>query len=79
MFVMFFTSSSMFCATPWLDTYWLMMMSSFSVLFCLGALSCLEDFLFKQVIGEERMVGVYGWLGVKTGALRLAIEFLPGK
>ena len=79
MFVMLVTSSSMFCATPWLDTYWLMMMSSFSVLFCLGALTCLQDLLFKQVIGVERMVGVYGWLGVKTGALRLAIEFLPGK
>ncbi|XP_071801418.1 monocarboxylate transporter 12-like [Asterias amurensis] len=78
MFVMLATSSAMFCATPWLDSYWLMMMSSFSVLFCLGVLTCLQDLLFKQVFGVERMVGVYGWLGLKTGALRLAIEFLPG-
>ncbi|XP_071800510.1 monocarboxylate transporter 12-like [Asterias amurensis] len=78
MFVMLFTSSAMFCATPWLDSYWLMMMSTFFVLFCLGALTCLQDLLFKQVLGVEKMVGVYGWLAVKGGVLRLVLVFLPG-
>ncbi len=79
MFVVTFISSAMFCATPWLNSYWLLMMSSLVALFCIGVLSCVQDLLYKQVLGEEKMVGMYGWFGVKLGVLRLVLEFLPGK
>ncbi|XP_071801420.1 monocarboxylate transporter 12-like isoform X2 [Asterias amurensis] len=76
--VMTIVSSAMLIATPWLNSYWLLMTSSSIFMFCIGITTCLQDVLFKQIFGAELLSGIFGWFGIKLTILRLCVEFIPG-
>ena len=72
-------SSVFYCASPWMTSYWTMMTSAFLILFADGVLSCQNDVIIKQVLGEDLLAGAFGWIAMKTTILTLALGFLPGR
>ena len=72
-------ASAMFYASPWLTWYWSMMMSSALILFCVGALLCLFEVLYKQFLGVNLLAGAIGWAGITSAIIRFSLVFLPGR
>ena len=72
-------ASGMFYATPWLTWYWSMMVSSVLTLFCVGALLCLFDVLYKQLLGVNLLAGAVGWAGIQFAIIRFSLLFFPGR
>ena len=71
-------ASAMFYATPWLTWYWSMMVSSVLTLFCVGAVLCLFDVLYKQLLGVNLLADAVGWAGIQFAIVRFSLLFLPG-
>ena len=72
-------ASAAYCASPWITSYWAMMVLSFLILFGDGILSTQNDVLVKQVLGDDVLVGAFGWIALKAAMLIFALGFLPGK
>ena len=79
MAILFSTAGAMFFATPWLNLYWELMLSAVLVLFSVGAVLCLFEVLFKQILGVELLTGALGWAGITIAVLRFTLVFIPGK
>ncbi|XP_071806976.1 monocarboxylate transporter 13-like [Asterias amurensis] len=78
MAILFSTAGAMFFATPWLNLYWELMLSAVLVLFSVGAVLCLFEVLFKQILGVELLTGALGWAGITIAVLRFTLVFIPG-
>ncbi|XP_038076752.1 monocarboxylate transporter 13-like [Patiria miniata] len=67
-----------FCTTPWLKSYWsIMLLSSLLLMTGYGLTICI-DVAVKQMLGVDLLAGVYGWIGILTTILRCTLGFLPG-
>ena len=79
MVILITIASAMFYATPWLTWYWSMMVSSVLTLSCMGAVLCLFDVLYKQLLGVNLLAGAIGWAGIQFAIIRFCLVFLPGR
>ncbi|XP_038078412.1 monocarboxylate transporter 12-like [Patiria miniata] len=70
--------SATYCATPWLTSYWAMMVSALIVLFSSGVITCQTDVLIKLVLGVELLSGAFAWIGLLTATFSFTMGFLPG-
>ncbi|XP_038075984.1 monocarboxylate transporter 12-like [Patiria miniata] len=76
---MFITiGSATYCATPWLTSYWAMMVSASMVLFCGGLITCQTDVLIKLILGVDLLSGAFAWMALLTSTLSFTMGFFPG-
>ena len=71
--------SMLYCATPWVTSYWLMILTSFLTLLNNGAFKPQMDVLIKELLPAESLVGAFGWTSLLTALLSFSLGFLPGK
>ncbi|XP_033638036.1 monocarboxylate transporter 12-like [Asterias rubens] len=70
--------ATIFYATPWLNSFWLLAVSSFVQFFFSGLNSVITELFFKQIMGADLLVGLYGWLGLIISLVYFSTGFLPG-
>ncbi|XP_038074047.1 monocarboxylate transporter 12-like [Patiria miniata] len=70
--------SSVFLITPWINSYWLMMVTA--VIYCSGhgAIASLNDLYTRELLGTDLLACAFAWMELVTAIFSFSLGFFPG-
>ncbi|XP_038073901.1 monocarboxylate transporter 13-like [Patiria miniata] len=71
-------SSSVFLITPWVNSYWLMMVTAVIFCGCSGAGAPLNDMYTRELLGPDLLECAFAWMELATAILSFSLGFFPG-
>ncbi|XP_022100320.1 monocarboxylate transporter 12-like [Acanthaster planci] len=63
---------------PWMNSDWQIACCGVMVLPFTGICFNLSDVITKELLGTDQLDNVFGWIGLKSGLVRIALGFVPG-
>ncbi|XP_038072899.1 monocarboxylate transporter 12-B-like isoform X2 [Patiria miniata] len=71
-------SSSALLITPWVNSYWLMSVSSVFYYSGRGAGASLNDMYTRELLGPDLLACAFAWMELVTAILSFSLGFFPG-
>ena len=68
-----------FFITPWLDSYWQVMVNAAVCVGVGGVTASLNDTFVRETLGVDLLVCVFSWMELLLALLAFAFGFFPGK
>ncbi|XP_038071621.1 monocarboxylate transporter 12-like [Patiria miniata] len=71
-------SSSTLLITPWVNSYWLMMVNTVIYVSSHGALVSLNDLYTRELLGTDLLACAFAWMELATAIITFSLGFFPG-
>ncbi|XP_038045110.1 monocarboxylate transporter 12-like [Patiria miniata] len=71
-------SSSAMLITPWINSYWLMMVTAVFYSGSSGAGASLNDLYTRELLGPDLLACAFAWMELVTAILGFSLGFFPG-
>ncbi|XP_038072429.1 monocarboxylate transporter 12-like isoform X2 [Patiria miniata] len=71
-------SSSAILITPWINSYWLMMVTTVVYFSSQGTLALLNDLYTRELLGPDLLTCAFAWMDLASAILSFSLGFFPG-
>ncbi|XP_022108569.1 monocarboxylate transporter 12-like isoform X2 [Acanthaster planci] len=72
------TSSITLLVTPWINTYWPMMVNAFLFFGSSGTLFTLNDLYTRELLGVDLLASAFSWMELLAAVFSFSLGFVPG-